>query len=174
MPRMLEHPEKVARWRNGDVEVHPDAAAASETVWVAVDPAESGEVVWEGLAARPSGEGRAVVAAVPVFAYDLNLGDEIEVVVSAEGPWVAVRPLQDAGRHTFRVWFADWPDLGQDQRWKDLQVELERFGCWFDVYSPRLVAVSADPEVAGAVADALAAGETSGRFIYEAGRQSGV
>jgi hypothetical protein len=70
------------------------------------------------------------------------------------------------------VWFADWPDLQQDERWKDLQIELERFGCWFDVYSPRLVAVSADPGVAQEVADFLDAGEKAGRFIYETGRQS--
>ena len=172
MARMLEHPGTVARWRDGDFEVHPDAATATQVVWVAVDPAEDGQVVWEGLAAQPSGEGRAVVVAVPVFAYDLNLGDEVEVVESAEGPLVAVRPLQDAGRFTFRVWFPDWPDLAKDERWKDLQVEFERFGCWFDVYSPRLVAVSADADVAQAVADALDVGERTGRFIYETGRQS--
>jgi hypothetical protein len=172
VPRYLEHPSKVARWRDGDFEVHPDAVTATETVWVAVDPAEDGDVVWEGLLAQLPGEGRAVIAAVPVFAYDLNLGDEVEVVASEEGPLVAVRPLRDAGRFTFRVWFPDWPDLEQDERWKDLQVELERFGCWFDVYSPRLVAVSAEPQVAQAVADFLVAGERSGRFIYETGRQS--
>ncbi|MCW2742235.1 MAG: hypothetical protein JWR45_2657 [Blastococcus sp.] len=172
MPRYLEHPSKAARWRNGSLEVHPDAAAATQTVWVAVDPAEDGDVVWEGLLARSPAEGRAVIAAVPVFAYDLNLGDQVEVVTSAEGPLVAVRPLQDAGRYTFRVWFPDWPDLEQDERWKGLQVELEPFGCWFDVYSPRLVAVSADPDEARAVTDVLDAGERAGRFIYETGRQS--
>jgi hypothetical protein len=171
MPRFLEHPSKAARWRDGEFEVYPDAETATQTVWVAVDPAEDGEVAWEGLLAQPSGEGRAVVAAVPVFAYDLNLGDEVEVVTSAEGPLVAVRPLADAGRFTFRVWFAEWPDLELDERWKDLQVELERFGCWFDVYSPRLVGVSADPGVAQTVADLLDAGERAGRFIYETGRQ---
>ncbi|MGY2082225.1 DUF4265 domain-containing protein [Blastococcus sp. SYSU DS0539] len=169
----LEHPGRVERRRDGAVEVHPEAATAPQTVWVAVYPAGDGEPAWEGLRAHPSGEGRAVVAAVPVFAYDLNLGDEVEVVPSAEGPLVAVRPVRDAGRHTYRVWFPDWPDLERDERASELQDELARFGCWFDVYSPRLVAVSAEPDVARAVADHLDEQERAGRLLYEVGRSTG-
>lgn len=168
----LEHPGRVTRLRDGAVEVHPEAATAPQTVWVAVYPGGDGEPAWEGLRAHPSGEGRAVLAAVPVFAYDLHLGDEVEVVATVEGPLVAVRPLRDAGRHTYRVWFPDWPDLERDERAQELQAELARFGCWFDVYSPRLVAVSAEPDVAGAVAEHLDEQERTGRFIYEVGRQT--
>ncbi|TYP82898.1 DUF4265 domain-containing protein [Blastococcus xanthinilyticus] len=166
----LAHPGRVTRLRDGVVEVHPESATAAQTVWVAVYPGGEDEVAWEGLRAHPSGEGRAVVAAVPVFAYDLHLGDEVEVVATAEGPLVAVRPLLDAGRHTYRVWFPDWPDLERDERGRELQVELARFGCWFDVYSPHLVAISAEPDVAAAVADHLDEAERAGRFIYEVGR----
>ena len=170
MSSFLEHPGTVARLRGRTVEEHPDAAAATETVWVAVYPAGDKEAAWEGLRARPSGEGRAVLAAVPVFAYDLNLGDEVEVVATAEGPLVAVRRLHDAGAATFRVWFPDWPDLERDDRVAELQRELARFGCWFDVWSPSLVAVSAEPDVAPDVADHLAEQERAGRFIFEPGR----
>ncbi|NEK87839.1 DUF4265 domain-containing protein [Blastococcus saxobsidens] len=172
MSSFLEHPGTVGRLRGRVVEEHPDVAAATQTVWVAVYPAGDGEVAWEGLRARPSGEGRAVLVAVPVFAYDLALGDEVEVVATAEGPLVVVRRLQDAGRATFRVWFPDWPDLERDDRAAELQRELGRFGCWFDVYSPSLVAVSAEPDAVQAVADHLAEQERAGRFIFEPGRPS--
>jgi hypothetical protein len=169
MPRYLEHPSKVGRWRDGAFEMLPESAAATETVWVAIEPDENGDAAWEGLLASTPEPGRAVVAAVPVFAYDLNLGDEVEVVASAEGPLVAVRPLRDAGRYTFRVLFHDVHDPA-DRRWPALQQDLEPFGCWFDVYSPRLVAVSAEPEVAKAVADFLADEQRNGRWQYETGR----
>lgn len=170
MSSFLEHPGTVRRIRERALEEHPDVAAATQTVWVAVYPAGDGEAAWEGLRARPSGEGRAVLVAVPVFAYDLALGDEVEVVATAEGPLVAIRRVRDTGRTTFRVWLPDWPDLERDDRVTELQRELARYGCWFDVWSPNLVAVSADPDVAAAVADHLAEQERAGRFIFEPGR----
>ena len=172
MSSFLEHPGTVGRLRGRTSEQHPDVAAATQTVWVAVYPAGDGEAAWEGLRALPSGEGRAVLAAVPVFAYDLGLGDEVEVVATAEGPLVVVGRVRDAGRATFRVWFPDWPDLERDDRVTELQRELARYGCWFDVWSPSLVAVAAEPDVAQAVADHLAEQERSGRFIFEPGRPS--
>lgn len=169
MPQYVEHPTRTGRWRDGGFEVHPDAATATETVWVSLSAGPDGEPAWEGLLAVLPQPDLAVIAAVPVFAYDLNLGDEVEVAGSAEGPLVAVRPLHDAGRFTFRVLFphADDPD---DRSWVALQQELEPFGCWFDVYTPQLVAVSADAAVAQEVADHLAEEQRAGRWVYETGR----
>jgi hypothetical protein len=169
VPHYVEHPRKTSRWRAGAFEVLPEAETATETVWVALPPDADGDAVWEGLPAVTPQPDLAVIAAVPVFAYDLNLGDEVEVVPSAEGPLVAVRPLHDAGRFTFRVLFPDAPD--SDDRSSDaLQRDLEPFRCWSDVYSPQLVAVSAEPEVAQAVADFLADEQRAGRWVYETGR----
>lgn len=153
----------------------PDASAADQTVWFAVDPGEAvdhDDAVWEGLLTRPTAPDRAVVVAVPVFAYDVNLGDELEVVASAEGPLVATRVVRDAGRFTFRVLFPEMEQLADDERWKELQVDLEPYGCWFDVYSRTFIAVSAEPEVAQAVADFLSASEQAGRLQYETGRSA--
>ena len=169
MSRYVEHPSKAARWRDGGFEVLPEAAAATERVWIALPPDDDGGRVWEGLLALMPAADRAVIAAVPVFAYDLNLGDEVEVVASAEGPLVAVRPVWDAGRFTFRVLFPDADDP-RDRQWVALQQELEPYGCWFDVFSPHLVAVSAEPDVAQDVADHLAEGQHAGRWQYETGR----
>ena len=44
----------------------------------------------EGLrAAHREGDDRAQIRAVPLFAHDVNFGDEVSVVPSAEGPLVA-------------------------------------------------------------------------------------
>jgi Domain of unknown function (DUF4265) len=166
----------VARWRGGTVELLPDASTADQTVWFAVDPGEAEDhqdAVWEGLLTRPSGPDRAVVVAVPVFAHDVNLGDEVEVVASAEGPLVGTRVVRDAGQFTFRVLFPVRERLEDDERWRELQVDLEPYGCWFDVYSRTFIAVSAEPGVAHAVADFLSESEQAGRLQYETGRSAG-
>ncbi|HLM06713.1 MAG TPA: DUF4265 domain-containing protein [Blastococcus sp.] len=169
MSRYVEHPSKVARWRDDGFEVLPDAAEATETVWTALPPDGDGDPVWEGLLAVRTAPDRAVIAAVPVFAYDLNLGDEVEVAASPEGRLVVVRPVWDAGRFTFRVLFPHADDPG-DRSWVTLQQDLEPYACWFDVYSPQLVAVSAEPDVAQYVADHLEQQANAGRWVYETGR----
>ena len=169
MPQYVEHPSRAGRWRDGAFELLPEAEAATETVWISLPPDPDGDPVWEGLLAVTPQPDLAVIAAVPAFAYDLNLGDEVEVVSSAEGPLIAVRPVHDAGRFTFRVLFPDAVDP-DDRSWVALQQDLEPFGCWFDVYSPQLVALSAEPEVAQAVADVLADEQRAGRWVYETGR----
>ena len=71
--RFLEHRSRAARWRADTFQVLPEAVTADQTVWFAVDPgvAEDREdAVWEGLLTRPVAPDRAVVVAVPVFAYD--------------------------------------------------------------------------------------------------------
>jgi hypothetical protein len=131
---------------------------------------DDGQPRWEGLLARRLAADRVRVCAVPVFAYDVNLGDEIRVIESEEGALVAAERLRDAGSVTFRVWLPEHDGSGDDQRWRTLLRELGRYGCWLDVYSPRLIAISAGPDVAGPVADDLVARERRGDLVYETGR----
>ena len=49
-------------------------------------------------------EDRVRLRAVPMFAYDVNYGDEISVVTSAKGPIVATGVTKNSGNYTFRVW----------------------------------------------------------------------
>jgi hypothetical protein len=161
----------VSRWRDGAFEARVESSNASQSVWFALEPEEPGDVVWEGLLVESIGPERVVVAAVPAFAYDVNLGDEVRVMASAEGALVAVGVVRDAGRFTFRVWFPEWERSSADERWKDLQVDLERFECWFDVYSPQLIAVSVEADDAQAVADFLDHKERAGMLQYETGRR---
>lgn len=165
--RHIEHPSRVSRWRSGAFEVHPDAAAADSVVWFGVDVAEDGEVTWEGLNAIDLSESRAALVSIPAFAHGVSLGDEVEVVASAEGGLVATGRVSQARARTYRVWLPEWTGDGPDERWRDLQVELEPFGCWFDVFSPRLTAIAVDHSAAHEVEDWLARGERSGRFEFE-------
>jgi hypothetical protein len=146
----------------------PDAELADCTVWFAGSKDATGAVVWEGLLARRLANDRARICAVPIWTYDVNLGDEVEVMESGEGAPVAVKVLTDAGNFTFRVAFE--PPACDDDRRQRLMVELELYECWFDIASPGLAALSASAEHAQAVADYLWQRQERGEVQYEAGR----
>ncbi|HTN25602.1 MAG TPA: DUF4265 domain-containing protein [Solirubrobacteraceae bacterium] len=165
-----EHPSKAAAWRKGRFVVLPDAELEDCTVWVAAEVNSSTSISWEGLLARRLGDGRARMCAVPFWVYDLNLGDEVAVMDSAEGAAVVTAVVVDGGNYTFRVRFEDAAD--DDVRWRDLMVDLEPFDCWFDVRSPTFVALSAPSAHAQAVADYLADREQHGELLFETGRSA--
>jgi hypothetical protein len=163
-----EHPSTAASWRDGQFVVFPDAEAADLTVWFGAKVGAGGDVFWEGLLAKRTGSDRARVCGVPFWVYDVNLGDEVSLVDSAEGAPVADGIVIDAGNFTFRIIFHEAD--ASDGRWQELMVEFERYDCWFDVHSPGLVGVSAPQGHARSVADLLSAKERSGELQYETGR----
>lgn len=160
-----EHPSKVTTWRDGQFVVSQEAERADRTVWVAFDT-EGDDASWEGLLATAGDDGKVTVQSVPYFVYDLALGDEVSTVASAEGPLVAVEPTRRSGMLTFRVVFGG----SDDDRWQQLMRDLEPWSCWFDVRSPRFVAIAASPEHAQAVADYLHSREQRGELQYETGQ----
>ncbi|WP_371405586.1 DUF4265 domain-containing protein [Kribbella sp. NBC_00662] len=164
-----EHPAPTGRLVDGQLVPVPESVSAGATVWLAL-PTESGEVqLWEGLAAHRLTSGDTVeVRAVPLFAYDVNYGDELSVVVSADGTLVGTGIVKDAGNHTFRLWF---PSSADGDGIRSVVEEFGPLGCLIESYSTRLIGLSAGPSEAQVVADALQAGQTNGRFIYETGRQ---
>lgn len=153
----------------------PEAVAATETVWLVL-PFESRfrlrlrrDRIWEGLAAEATeAKDRVIVRAVPLFAYDVNYGDELSVVASAEGPLVATGIANDAGNYTFRVWMRE--DAGDDE-FRDVVTQFGALGCLIEGYSDRLIGLSCSPINAHDVADALEMAGQAGRFTYETGRQ---
>ena len=169
MPVHLDHPSRVARWREGAFEVLPEASTASQTVWFRIDPGMQapGEDRWEGLLTQPADPGHAVVVAIPVFVDDVGLGDRVGVARQAGGVLVATHRVQDAGRFPFRVAF---PDGAGDEAWRRLMRDLEPHGCWFDVYAPTLVGLSVDLEAVGPVTEHLDVARAAGRLEYEPGR----
>jgi hypothetical protein len=160
-----EHPSRTAAWRDGAFVVHPDAAAEDCTVWV---PVVDGPVDWEGLLACRTGPDSARISAIPLWVYDLHLGDEVQTMDSAEGAPVIIGPVASAGQHTFRVRFTD--AAADDTRWQDLMKDLEPAGCWFDVSSPGYLAVSAGPLRADEVDTYLRRRATAGELAYERAR----
>jgi hypothetical protein len=96
------HPSLVTQWQAGGLEPCPEAAAATETVWFPLPEGSDGVRYWEGLNGRLESDGDVTVLGVPAYIYDLNQGDRVTVVRSAEGPFVATGIAQDAGNDTFR------------------------------------------------------------------------
>lgn len=168
LSRYEEHPSKASSWREGQFVVLPDAEEADVTVWFGESADASGATLWEGLLAKREGRDRARVCAVPFWLYDVNLGDEVSVIESAESAPVANGIVNDAGAFAFRVIF-DGAEA-HDERWRQLMVQLEPYECWFDVRSPAFVALSAPAEHARRVADILSAKQERGELRYETGR----
>jgi hypothetical protein len=160
-----EHPSRATRWSGGRVVGLPPELSPDCTVWFALEPEEDGSPTWEGLPAQRLSQDTAVVRGVPLYAYGLAFGDVVATLASAEGPLVASRVLRRSDEVTFRV-------LGSgdgDRTHLELMQALEPLGCWFDVSTPRFLAISAGPEVAARVAAHLDEGEARGRWEYETG-----
>jgi hypothetical protein len=90
------------------------------------------------------------------------------VLPSAEGALVATERLTESGNFTFRAWFDEQAQPGT--HWRRLMMDLEPFGCWFDTWSERLIAISATAGEAQAVADYLDSRESASELKYETGR----
>lgn len=149
------------RRSQGDLVVLGEGA---DTVWFFLDEHDG----WEGLLARRIGPDRARICAVPVFAYGVGLGDEV-ACEERDGAVVATTLVREAGNTTFRVIFPRHGAPEPDERWRSLLTDLERHGCWIDVYSPQLVALSAEPAVVEDVAAYLRGREERGDLAFEAG-----
>lgn len=160
-PNYYEHPSKAARWEGEVLSVLPESEEADTTVWCGL-PDDEG---WEGLLAKRDGD-TATICAVPVYAYDLHLGDVVGVMESAEGAPVVAGPVRPGGNITFR---ARIRDTSATDPWLQLLHRMRPLKCVFDVYSPRLIAISTAEATAQSVAAFLANEEAAGMLDYETG-----
>lgn len=64
-------------------------------------PSKRREQLWSR---RLAGD-RFEVCCIPFFAYDINLGDEVETWSHGERRYEVRRVVKDSGRYTFRIWF---------------------------------------------------------------------
>lgn len=130
-----------------------------------IDPGDT-DVSTEQLWARRIGDGRHELCCIPFFAYDLALGDVVEV----DADHLVTRVVEPSGRYVFRVHFSR-PDQPTDE----VIAELTGMGALVEWSSPSLVAVDArDQEHAQQVADVLQAREDRDELVYETGRQKGA
>jgi hypothetical protein len=157
-----EHPTLTCQLRDGQLVPVPGSLEANVTVWLGLPADSAGEQVWEGLLAYRGESGhRAQTRAVPLFAYDINFGDEVTVTASAEGALVATGVLTVSGNYTFRIWHEDADADALHQ----LVTEFGEMGCYLEGCTDRLVGLSCGRDISQTVADALMTGEQQGRFI---------
>jgi hypothetical protein len=126
-----EHPSKVVRLDAAGVLV--DYAPAQEedcTVWFAIPDSPDD---WEGVLGRRAETDRVEIVGVPIFVYDLSLGDEVQVMKSEEGADVARRVVRASGNVTFRAAFEE--SARPDHHWRSLMADLSPQECWFDTWS---------------------------------------
>jgi len=143
--------------------------AHGEPVWrdradslIQVQLSFKGTEYYEQLWARHVAADVFEVCCIPVFAYNLSLGDYVE---SSE--YVVRQVVRRSGRYTFRVRF----DLDNHAYAREeVMAEVQRRAHLFEWHSPALVALDADsPESAQALADLLAEREQRGELAYESG-----
>lgn len=120
----------------------------------------------EQLWARNAGELRFEICCIPLFAYDLALGDFVET----DPDYNILRMAKPSGRYAFRAWFGH-----SEYSQPDIIEALTRLGAQTERYSTELVAIdAADARRAQTVADFLSRHESQGHLIYETGRQTGA
>lgn len=127
-----------------------------------VDPADT-NVVTEQLWARKVDDRHFELCCIPFFAYDLALGDVVEV----DAEYMVRRVSTSSGRFVFRVYF----ERGHHGN-RDATVEgLKALGAQVEWSSPSLLAVDArDQAHAQQVADYLHGQEKAQRLVYETGK----
>jgi len=123
---------------------------------------------YEQLWAWKLSENRFEICCIPVFAYDLALGDEVSTRTEGERLYVVDKVVKPSGRFTFRVWFGD----SSTPAVRDEVIErLSALGVLFEWYSQSLLAVDGEnQELAQAVADFLKGKEDLQQLNYETGR----
>lgn len=171
MAEIEQHPSKATTWVDGVFVVSPEADKANVEVWVSAEAHTNGAVKWEVLSATRLSADRARLTGVPFFVYDLNFGDDVVLDDTSEGDPVVSAVGKANGNSTFRVVFDGAG--AKDDRWVGLMVDLEEYGCWFDVRGPGFVSVSASREHAAAVEEYLVDRvEDEGDLRFESGRSA--
>ncbi|PZR51803.1 hypothetical protein DNL40_14350 [Xylanimonas oleitrophica] len=127
-----------------------------------VDPADT-NVTTEQLWARKVDDRHFELCCIPFFAYDLALGDVVEV----DADYMVRRVSTASGRYVFRVYF----ERGNFGNRDSTVEELEALGAQVEWSSPSLLAVDArDQKHAQQVADYLHEQEKAQRLMYETGK----
>lgn len=166
MTEYRQHPSVVAHWRDALLQPLPEALEARETIWFAVPPEPDAEQMWEGLRGRLEADGTATVLGVPAYIHNLNFGDRVSVMRSAENALVATGVKRDARNFTFRIQLnTDEPNAS-----RPLAADLAENGCLVDFISPQFFAISCGEPQAQEVADRLSLLEHDGVLHYETGR----
>lgn len=125
------------------------------------------EAIW----AEVTKEGRYIIANIPFFAYDVNLGDEIEVALSeTDDCYHFTRVVDYCGNCTFRAVFAEGLDPGDFL--PDLKTAVEAHQGHVEAGFKSMVAISVPSDRVEGIDALLGQYEKSGVFdaVETAGR----
>ncbi|MGW9159411.1 DUF4265 domain-containing protein [Microbacterium sp. NPDC055665] len=123
----------------------------------------STDVTTEQLWARRISESRFEICCIPFFAYDIALGDVVEVDASL----TVQRVVEHSGRYVFRVHLKNSTSSGAP----DVARPIEALGGLVEWSSPILFAIDADEYVmAQEIANLLQQMEARGVLVFETGR----
>lgn len=122
---------------------------------------------WEQLWGRQITDDRFEICCIPLYAYDLALGDEVETGTVMGQPYMVQRVVKRSGHWTLRAWF-------QDSVYPDARIEipevLTRLGCLLEWGSDDLLAIDASSDdQARAVVELLSEVEEKGYLEFETG-----
>lgn len=165
-PEYREHPTPTGHWVDGSLCPYPPALEADTTVWLYMLE-DDGMQLWEGLRATSLFDDRVCLAAVPLFAYNLHLGDHVAVVASAEGPLVATGIVSRGNFRTFRASLSEEASANLP----DLIRRFGELGCLIEGYSDTLIGFGCTVDQAPAVLEALATAASRDELIWESGEQ---
>ncbi len=121
---------------------------------------------YEQLWARQEGDDLFELCCIPFFAHDMSLGDLVRTETREERAYLISEVVRPSGRWTFRVW------LGKSREDRlTVEDEFVTVGALTEWSSENLLALDVPNESqAQALADVLAEGERTGRWLYETGR----
>lgn len=121
---------------------------------------------YEQLWARREANDLFEICCIPFFARDMSLGDLVRTRAKDGRTYVVEEVVHASGRWTFRLW------LGKsDEDRLGVEAEFLTKGALTEWASDQLLALDASTnDLAQLIADRLAEGERTGRWIYETGR----
>lgn len=152
-------------YQDGDyVATHADPVWRDQSNFVFRVPIESekGQQRWEQLWWKRTSDTRFSLCCIPFFAYDLALGDEVEV----DGERKVVEVTKRSDQWTFRVWFGG---RSVDNKNSALKA-IDEYHPLMEWSSDNLLALSVSTDGAQSLADALQILENKGFLTYETGR----
>lgn len=127
-----------------------------------IDPGDT-DIIAEQLWARKVDDQHFELCCIPFFAYDLALGDVVEV----DSTFMVRRVSMPSGRYVFRVHF----DKSMLQNRDEIVERLTELGALLETSSVSLLAVDArDASHAREVAAYLSESEKLGKLIYDTGK----
>ena len=156
-----------ARYRAGDyIAFHrsPIWKNRADFIFNTLIDSKNGRNEWEQLWGQRTAFDRVTLCCIPFFAYDISLGDEIEI-----GADLAPKEItQRSGQATFRVWFG-----GLDvPRIDEIATGIGAISPLLEWSSANLLAVSIAESKAQPLIDYLQLRESEGLLTYETGRSA--